>query len=124
MPPFGTAARLSRVKRAARNGPTCCDAQVRDRATFFVAMLQGLARGGTGIGGLEAKAMLQPLAVPLEALETSAKSYMTNPADEPFSLSNGTDTGAPACPRESASASTMLARGSSTSTPPGKPRKG
>ena len=66
------------------------DDEVRDRATFFVAMLQGLAANGTGIGGLDAKTMLQPLSVPLEALETSAKAYMQNASDEPFSLSNVT----------------------------------
>ena len=56
--------------------------QVRDRATFFVALLQSLATGARGIGGLDAMTMLRPLAVPLEALETSVKSYMYEASDE------------------------------------------
>merc|ERR1719271_1644494 len=43
------------------------DDEVRDRATFFVALLQGLAAGGRGIGPLDAKTTLQPLGYPIEA---------------------------------------------------------
>ena len=39
------------------------DDEVRDRATFFVAMLQSLASGQSGFGGLEPKVMLAPLQV-------------------------------------------------------------
>jgi hypothetical protein len=66
------------------------DDEVRDRATFFVAMLQSLARGEGGIGGLDPKKMLLPLAVPLDALEASAKAYLQNPSDEAFSIANVT----------------------------------
>merc|ERR1719482_1443682 len=53
-------------------------------------MLQGLQKGGAGIGTLDAKTMLQPLSVPLEALETSARAYMLDVSDAPFSLANVT----------------------------------
>jgi len=66
------------------------DDEVRDRATFFVAMLQGLARGESGVGGVDAKTMLQPLPVPLEALEASIKTYMAAPSETPFSLADVT----------------------------------
>jgi len=66
------------------------DDEVRDRATFFVALLQSLVNGSKGIGGLDAQTMLQPLAVPLVALETSVKSYMQDARDEPFSIAQVT----------------------------------
>ena len=66
------------------------DDEVRDRATFFVALLQGLAAGSGGIGALDAKKVLLPLSVPLEALETSAKTYMHNVTETPFSIADVT----------------------------------
>ena len=67
------------------------DDEVRDRATFFVATLQSLDANGKGVGGVDAKAMmLQPLAVPLGALEQCAKEYMQNPSEAPFSIANVT----------------------------------
>jgi len=67
------------------------DDEVRDRATFFVAMLKGLEEGGVGIGGLSAKALLmEPLPVPLEALEACCKEYLEAPSETPFSIANVT----------------------------------
>jgi len=67
------------------------DDEVRDRATFFVAMLKGIEAGGVGIGGLNARALLmEPLPVPLEALEACAKEYIQNPTDTPFTLAGVT----------------------------------
>ena len=67
------------------------DDEVRDRATFFVAMLKGLEAGGVGLGGLDAKKiLLEPLPVPLSALEQSCKEYMAAPSEIPFSLAQVT----------------------------------
>jgi coatomer protein complex subunit gamma len=69
------------------------DDEVRDRATFFVALLKGIEAGGVGVGGLNARQMLmEPLPVPLTALENCCKDYISNPAahDTPFTLASVT----------------------------------
>jgi len=68
------------------------DDEVRDRATFFVAMLLAPdAATGKAFGGLDATALLlQPLSVPLGAIEDSARAYMEAPSETPFSLSSVT----------------------------------
>ena len=66
------------------------DDEVRDRATFFVAMLQGVAANGKGIPGMDAQTILQPLQIPLEAIEQAAREYMQNPTEEPFNINNVT----------------------------------
>ena len=65
------------------------DDEVRDRVTFFVALLKGLQEGRPGLGGLDGKTMLEPLPVPLEAIERSCREYMAieGGTDEPFTLS-------------------------------------
>ena len=67
------------------------DDEVRDRATFFVALLKGM-ESGSGLGGLDArKLMLEPLPVPLSALEASCRAYMAAPDPEKhFSINDVT----------------------------------
>lgn len=67
------------------------DDEVRDRATFFVALLTGMENGQKGVGGLDARQLLlEPLPVPLVALETCCKEYMGAPSETPFTLSDVT----------------------------------
>jgi len=68
------------------------DDEVRDRATFFVALLKGIEAGGVGIGGLNARSLLmEPLPVPLDAIEGSCKEYIAEQgSDEPFTLASVT----------------------------------
>lgn len=64
---------------------------MRDRATFLVALLKGLEAGGVGVGHLDARSLLlEPLAVPLDAIEASCKDYLANPSETPFTLSSVT----------------------------------
>jgi len=67
------------------------DDEVRDRATFLVALLKGIEGGGVGIGGLNARQLLmEPLGLPLHAIEISCKEYLAKPSDVPFTLANVT----------------------------------
>jgi coatomer protein complex subunit gamma len=60
------------------------DDEVRDRATFFVAMLTGRS------GATDPKKLLEPLQVPLGSLEHCCKEYMANPSEAPFTLGSVT----------------------------------
>jgi len=66
------------------------DDEVRDRATFFVALLKSMDSPG-GLGGLEPNTLvMEKLGVPLQALEDSLRQYMTAPSDDPFTLAGVT----------------------------------
>jgi len=66
------------------------DDEVRDRATFFVALLKSM-ESADGLGGLEPQSLvMEKLAVPLEALESSCKTYMQAPSAKPFTLADVT----------------------------------
>merc|ERR1712087_595319 len=57
-----------------------------DRAIFFVAMLKGLETG-VGIGGMSAKQLiLEPLPVPLAAIEAHCRNYIAAPSEQPLSI--------------------------------------
>merc|ERR1712087_352810 len=61
-----------------------------DRAIFFVAMLKGLETG-VGIGGMSAKQLiLEPLPVPLAAIEAHCRNYIAAPSDQPLSINQVT----------------------------------
>jgi len=69
------------------------DDEVRDRATFFVAMLKGLLQGEGGLPGFEAVSLLKKelmLPVPLTALEASCREYLTAPSETPFRVATVT----------------------------------
>jgi len=66
------------------------DDEVRDRAIFFVAMLKGLETG-VGIGGMSAKQLvLEPLPVPLAAIEAHCRNYIAAPSEQPLSVNEVT----------------------------------
>jgi coatomer protein complex subunit gamma len=65
------------------------DDEVRDRAIFFVTLLRGLDSDAT-FAGKSAKALLEPLPVPLAALEASCRGYLAAPAEEPFGIDDVT----------------------------------
>uniref|UniRef100_A0A7S2I1N9 Coatomer subunit gamma n=1 Tax=Haptolina brevifila TaxID=156173 RepID=A0A7S2I1N9_9EUKA len=68
------------------------DDEVRDRATFFVALLKGMLQG-TGLAGFEALAVLKKemmMPVPLSALEASCRDYLAAPSEQPFTLASVT----------------------------------
>merc|ERR1719181_1999907 len=66
------------------------DDEVRDRATFFVALLKSMDQPG-GLGGLEPKELvMDKLSVPLLALETCCRDYMQAPSEAPFTLADVT----------------------------------
>jgi len=68
------------------------DDEVRDRATFFVALLKGMLQGG-GLPGFEALALLKKemmMPIPLNSLEASCRDYLSAPSDEAFTLSSVT----------------------------------
>ena len=59
------------------------DDEVRDRATFFVALLKSMDQPG-GLGGLEPKELvMDKLSVPLLALEACCRDYMQAPNPNP-----------------------------------------
>jgi len=66
------------------------DDEVRDRATFFVALLKSMDQPG-GLGGLEPKELvMDKLSVPLLALEACCRDYMQAPSEAPFTLADVT----------------------------------
>jgi len=65
------------------------DDEVRDRAIFFVTLLRGLDSDAT-FAGKTAKALLEPLPVPLAALEASCREYLQVPSETPFGLDDVT----------------------------------
>jgi len=66
------------------------DDEVRDRAMFFVQLLNGLETG-TGIAGMQPKQLLlEPLPVPLAAVEACCRSYLAEPAEKPLDINEVT----------------------------------
>ncbi len=67
------------------------DDEVRDRAVFFVSLLNGLDKSAK-LGGLEVKKLLlDPLPLPLPAISTCLRSYLCAPVEEAFSVATLTD---------------------------------
>ncbi|KAG8469572.1 hypothetical protein KFE25_006027 [Diacronema lutheri] len=67
------------------------DDEVRDRATLYCSMLQKMEVSPDDVFGIgPAQLCLQPLPVPLLALEHAVAQYLAQPSDEPFSVFNVT----------------------------------
>ncbi|EOD40772.1 coatomer protein gamma 2 subunit [Emiliania huxleyi CCMP1516] len=62
------------------------DDEVRDRAIFFVTLLTGLDSGATLAGKSAQSLLLEPLPVPLAALEASCREYLAAPTERPLSI--------------------------------------
>mmetsp|Transcript_17275 Transcript_17275/g.55076 ORF Transcript_17275/g.55076 Transcript_17275/m.55076 type:complete len:917 (+) Transcript_17275:37-2787(+) len=66
------------------------DDEVRDRAIFFVTLLTGLDSGATLAGKSAQSLLLEPLPVPLAALEASCREYLAAPTERPLSIDDVT----------------------------------
>jgi coatomer protein complex subunit gamma len=103
------------------------DDEVRDRATLFCAMLDQMETSPDDVfGGLTPAALcLEPLPVPLLALERAVSEYLAAPTDEPFSVFSVTMSAEMLAAERKAVTDQAAARrkGGADDAPPGTPAK-